>query len=181
MKKLILIALALIVSFTTIAQVTKVSSPTSVNPTEFIYEKDEFTDKETLTVKKGLVISNDGKKGLVLYPVFKKVDGIWTYNGFAGGSNVGTCFENDKIYILFEDGTKMDLTSWRKFNCKGDIGFDLYGTMREKLSQPIKGIKFQNGQDYSSFEKMLVEQNDKNYFVNVFNALDEYNKTKSSN
>lgn len=181
MKKLILIAFALIVSFTTTAQVTKVSNPTSVNPIEFIYEKDEFTDKEYLFVKKNLVVSNDGKKGILLYPSFKKINGTWTYNGLSGVSTVGNCFENDQIFILFEDGTKMDMTSWRDFNCKGDIGFDLYAKMRDNLSKPIKGIKFQNGRDYSSFEKMLTEPNDKNYFVNVFNALDEYNKTKSSN
>jgi hypothetical protein len=93
-----------------------------------------------------------------------------------GVSNIGNCFENDKIFILFEDGTKMEMTSWRDFNCKGDIGFDLHATMREKLSKPIKGIKFQNGRDYSSFEKMITDLNDKNYFVNVFSALDEYNK-----
>ena len=180
MKKIILFAVALIVSFTTTAQVTKVSNPTSVNPIEFIYEKDEFTDKEYLFVKKNLLVTNDGKKGFSLYPSFEKKDGIWVYDGIYGVSTVGNCFENDKIFILFEDGTKIEMTSWRDFNCDGDLGFDISASMREKLSKPIKGIKFQNGRDYSSFEKMFTLANDKNYFVNVFSALDDYNKTKSS-
>jgi hypothetical protein len=67
------------------------------------------------------------------------------------------------------------MVSWRDFNCKGGLGFDLYGKFREDLSKSIKAIKFVNGRGYESYEKVLTKSEDKNYFINVFKALDEYN------
>jgi len=164
MKKLLLIAMVL-VSFTSYGQ----------NPVKLKYEKDEFTGKEYLMTESNLLVSDDGKKGFIIYPRFKKENNKWEYSFIGGVSTVGTCFENDKIYIIFDDGSKFDMTSWRDFNCKGEIGFDLNGQYREILSKPIKGIKFQNGRDYSSFDKIFTNSNDKNYFINAFKALDAYN------
>ena len=175
-----MVAITLIASVSTFAQVKQVVNKTivSANPVKLIYEKDEFTGKEYLMTESDLLVTNDGKKGFKLYPRFKKEDNKWVYTGLSGASTVGNCFENDKIYIIFEDGTKFDMTSWRDFNCKGDLGFDLYGKFKEDLSKPMKGIKFQNGRDYSSFEKIFTNSNDKNYFINAFKALDEYNNKK---
>jgi hypothetical protein len=154
---------------------TLVSKAQSSNPIKLMYEKDQFTDKEYLMTESDLLVTNDGKKGFKIYPRFKKENGKWDYSFIGGVSTIGNCFENDKIYIIFEDGSKFDMISWRDFNCKGEIGFDLNGKFREDLSKPMKGIKFQNGRDYSSFEKIFTNPNDKNYFINIFKALDEYN------
>jgi hypothetical protein len=69
------------------------------------------------------------------------------------------------------------MTSWRDFNCKGNISFDLYGKYKDDLSKPMKGIKFQNGRDFTSFDKIFTSENDKNYFINAFKALDDYNSS----
>ena len=178
MKKVsmvLLFALVTIVSFGQVKQV--VNKTTSTNPVKLTYEKDEFTGKEYLMTETDLLVSDDGKKGFKIYPRFKKENGKWNYTGIGGVSTIGNCFENDKIYIIFEDGSKFDMTSWRDFNCKGDLGFDLYGKFREDLSKPMKGIKFQNGRDYSSFDKIFTNTNDKNYFINAFKALEEFNST----
>jgi hypothetical protein len=174
MKNTILLLLTITMfSVGAIAQIT--NSTPSTNPVELIYEKDEFTDKEYLWTKNDLLITQDGKKGFKLYPRFSKENGKWSYTGVSGVSTVGNCFENDKVYIIFEDGSKFDMTSWRKFNCDGDISFDLYGKFKDQLTKPIKGIKFQNGRTFESFEKIFTNPNDKNYFINAFKALDEYN------
>lgn len=180
MKKVILIAVMAIATLSSFAQVTQVVNKTTVsaNPVKLVYEKDAFSDKEYLYTESDFLVTNDGKKGFRIYPSFKKVDGVWTYSYIAGKATVGNCFENDKIYIIFEDGSKFDMTSWRDFNCKGEIGFDLYGKYREDLSKPIKAVKFVNGRSYDSMEKVLTNPNDKNYFINAFKALDEYNKKK---
>jgi len=171
-----LFALVTIVSFGQVHQVVnKTTSPT--NPVKLTYEKDEFTGKEYLMTESDLLVTNDGKKGFKIYPTFTKENGKWKYDGLSGKSTIGSCFENDKIYIIFEDGSKFDMTSWRDFNCKGDVGFDLYGKFKDDLSKTMKGIKFQNGRDYSSFDKIFTNVNDKNYFINAFKALDEYNST----
>lgn len=178
---ILMVAISLIAGLTSFGQAKQVSYTTTkpvtnVNPVKLTYEKDQFTEKEYLFTESDLLVTNDGKKGFKLYPSFRKKDGVWKYSSLAGVSTIGNCFENDKLYIIFEDGSKLDMVSWRDFNCKGDIGFDLYGAKREELSKPIKGIKFVNGRTYDSFEKMITDPNDKNYFINVFKALDEFNK-----
>jgi hypothetical protein len=167
-KSLTLIAMVL-VSLFTFAQ--------SENPIKLIYEKDEFTGKEFLSVEPSLLVSEDGVKGFRLYPVLRKEGDKWGYSTMGGVSTIGDCFENDKVFIIFEDGSKFSMTSWRAFNCKGDIGFDLYAKFRKELCKPMKAIRFQNARDYTTFEMTFTNQNDKNYFVNFFKALDEYNAT----
>ena len=151
----------------------------STNPVELTYFVDEFTGKEYLATRGGtdLLVSDDGKRGFLLYTDFRKENGKWVYNGLSVKSTVGSCFENDEVYIIFEDGSKFDMTSWGDFKCEGMLYFDLNGKFRDKLSKPMKGIKFVNGRDFSSFEKMFTDINDKNYFINAFKALDAYNST----
>jgi hypothetical protein len=167
-KSLTLIAMVL-VSLFAFAQ--------SENPIKLIYEKDEFTGKEYLQVEPTLLVSEDGKKGFNLFPILRKEGDKWAYSTMGGVSTIGDCFENDKVFIIFEDGSKFSMTSWRAFNCKGDIGFDLYAKFRKELCKPMKAIRFQNARDYTTFEMTFTNQNDKNYFINVFKALDEYNAT----
>lgn len=176
-----MVAIALIASVSSFAQAKQVSYTNSApkvattNPIKLVYEKDEFTGKEYLFIENDLLVTDDGKKGFKIYPSFKKTNGKWEYSYIGGKSTIGNCYENDKIYIIFEDDSKFDMTSWRDFNCKGDIGFDLYGKFRNDLSKPIKAIKFVNGRTYDSYSKVLTNTNDKNYFINAFKALDEYN------
>ena len=147
------------------------------NPINLIYEKDEFTGNEYLKVEPNLLVSEDGVKGFVLYPYLSRKGDKWVYTAIGGTSTIGGCFENDKIFIVFENGTTFNMTAWTKFNCKGSIGFDLYGKYRNELFKSMKAIRFQNGVNYNTFEMKFTEENDKNYFVNFFKALDEYNAT----
>jgi hypothetical protein len=146
------------------------------NPIKLTYSKDAFTDKESLRSEQKFMVSDDGgKNGFILYPAFEKDGGKWKYGYIGGVSTIGNCFENDKVYFIFDDGTKFEMISWRDFNCKGGLGFDLNGDYRNDLSKSIKAVKFVNGRSYDSYEKILTKSEDKNYFINVFKALDEYN------
>lgn len=177
MKQILVVAIALIATINSFGQAQQVVNKTSGNPVKLVYEKDEFSDKEYLMTDKDLLVSDDGKKGFILYPRFKKEKGEWVYSTIGGtAAQIGSCYENDKVEIIFEDGSKFQMVSWRDFNCKGDIGFDLYGKFREQLSKPMKAIRFTNGRTYDSFTKNLTSDFDKNYFINAFKALDEYNQ-----
>jgi len=84
--------------------------------------------------------------------------------------NIGGCSENTEIIILFTDSTKITLTSWNEFNCKGDAWFKLSKPDKEKLSTvKKKKIKVQNGRTYESYTHTLVEDND--YFIQLFYAV----------
>jgi hypothetical protein len=165
MKKVVLV-LAVLVSYVSYGQ----------NSIKLSYSKDAFTDKESLRVEQKFLVSDDsGKKGFILKPSFEKDGSKWKYAYTFGISTVGNCFENDKIYFIFDDGTKFEMKSWNDFNCKGNSSFDLYGAYRNELSKSIKAVKFVNGRSYDSFEKVLTKVEDKNYFINCFKALDDYN------
>lgn len=176
MKKLLVVAIALIATTVSYSQVKQVVNKTiNTNPVKLTYEKDEFTGKEYLMTEEDFLITDDGKNGFRIYPSFRKKNGVWEYSHISGKSTIGNCFENDKIYFIFEDDSKFEMISWRDFNCQGDIGFDLNGKFRENLSKPIKAVKFVNGRTYDSFTKVITNVNDKNYFINAFKAFDEYN------
>jgi len=182
MKKILVVAIALIATVSSFAQTSQVSYKTTSNPNPFKleYEKDEFTGKEYLLVLSQLLVSEDGKKGFYINPLVKKnTDGTWGYYTIAGKQvGVGNCNENDKLYIIFEDDTKLQMDGWRDFNCEGKLGFDLAGKQLEQLQKPIKAIKYQNGRTYDSYQKTLTNPNDKNYFINFYKALKEFNEKK---
>lgn len=90
--------------------------------------------------------------------------------------NIGSnCVENNEIVILFDDDTKITLTSWNKFNCDGNAWFNLETDEIEALSKlKIKKIKITNGSTFDSFTAMPKEK-DKSYFIELMQAA----KTKN--
>lgn len=179
-----MVAISLIAGLTSFGQAKQVSykstTPVKVVTTpvnKLKLDVDEFTGKETLYMEKDLTITNDGKKGFRIYPLLRKENGVWIYGTIAGkAAGVGSCYENEKLYFIFDDGSKLELESWRDFNCVGEIGFDLQGHYKDELNKSIKAIKLVNGRSYDSFEKVLTKPEEKNYFVNFFKQLESYNK-----
>jgi len=90
--------------------------------------------------------------------------------------NIGSnCVENNELVILFDDDTKITLTSWNKFNCDGNAWFNLEPNEIETLSKlKIKKIKITNGSTYDSFTSAPKEK-DKSYFIELMQAA----KTKN--
>ena len=148
------------------------------NPVKLIYEKDAFTGNEYLFTESDLLITNDGKSGFKIYPYFTKKDGKWEYSFISGKSTIGNCFENE-IYFIFDDDSKFEMSNAISPLQLKSFQVDLRGKFKQELSKPIKAIKFVNGRTYDSFTKTLNDVNDKNYFINCFKSLDEYNKSQS--
>jgi len=90
--------------------------------------------------------------------------------------NIGSnCVENNELVILFDDDTKITLTSWNKFNCDGNAWFNLEPNEIETLSKlKIKKIKITNGSTFDSFTSAPKEK-DKSYFIELMQAA----KTKN--
>ena len=78
-----------------------------------------------------------------------------------------SCVENSKLIILFEDGSKINLTAWNDFNCDNTNYFYLDIT---KYSSPIERIKFTHGKDYDSFTYTLSDKESR-YFIDINNAM----------
>jgi hypothetical protein len=139
------------------------------------HQYDEIEGKDYYGISKPLILMQ-GKEGFNINIFAKKIKGKIVYSGLAlNVQNVGSCHEEDILYVLFEDGTKEQFKQWNNFNCTGDVYLDLYHTQLEKFNKPIKGFKLVNGRTYDSYEKMLDNDDDKNWFVNVINAFKEQN------
>jgi len=161
MKKLLL-NLVLLVSLSTFSQ----------TPTAFVIEhcKDKMTDKEYYFAQRKLICANPEKtKGFTVIPNFKADNGQMVNNGFmCKNVNIGSCDENDTLIILFEDETKITLTSWNKFNCEGNAYFDFTDSQLKDLStKKVSTIRFSNGRSYESLTVVLKEDQ-KDYFIRAY-------------
>ena len=161
MKKLLL-NLVLLVSLSAFSQ----------TPTAFVIEhcKDKMTDKEYYFAQRKLICANPEKtKGFTVIPNFKADNGQMVNNGFmCKNVNIGSCDENDTLIILFEDETKITLTSWNKFNCEGNAYFDITDSQLKDLStKKVSTIRFSNGRSYESLTVVLKEDQ-KDYFIRAY-------------
>ena len=141
---------------------------------------DKMEDVEYLEPNWNLIaIKNpQTKQGFWIRPSFKKKeDGLWYYDGLVGMANkVGYCHEEDYLIILFEDSSKVRVDMWNRFNCSGDIYLDWDKSIVNELKiKPIKSMRLVNGRSFDSYDITYTKKEDKNYFINVFKALDEYN------
>lgn len=128
--------------------------------------KDVMTDKEYAFFKQKLVCSNDNKTGFVVRISLNMNNSVAEYNGFTIKSvGIGGCVENSSVIFLFEDSTKLSLTSWNDFNCDGMSYFDIRKNSFDELSsKKIKAIRFTNGRTHDSYTYILNEK-ERGYFI----------------
>jgi hypothetical protein len=161
MKKLLL-NFVLLISLSAFSQTT----------TPFIIEhcKDKMTDKEYFFSQKKLICANPEKtKGFTITPSFRADDGTMINNGFiCKNVNIGSCDEKDNLIILFEDDSKISLTSWNKFNCEGTVYFNLTDSdLKELSTKKMSSIRFSNGYSYESLTSVL-KQDQKDFFIRAY-------------
>lgn len=140
--------------------------------TPFIIEHciDKMTDKEYYFAKKKLICANESKtRGFTIIPDFRSTGGAYVNSGFSCRNvGIGTCDENDELIILFDDDSKITLTSWNKFNCEGNAYFRLSDEELADLStKKINSIRFMNGRSYDSLTTTL-KADQKDYFIRAY-------------
>lgn len=161
MKKTILSVTALL-TFSAYCQTTK----------PFVIEHciDKMTDREYYLASKNFVGSNAQKtQGFVITPNFKKEnDKIEQNNLILENIGIGNCDEKDDLIFLFEDDTKITITSWNKFNCDGKAYFNLSEDELENLkSKNILAIRFVNGYSSESLTYNLKKE-ERGFFINLY-------------
>ena len=161
MKKTILSVTALL-TFSAYSQTTK----------PFVIEHciDKMTDKEYYLASKNFIGSNTQKtQGFIITPNFRKEnDKIEQSNLILENIGIGNCDEKDNLIFLFDDDTKITITSWNKFNCDGKAYFTLSEDDLEMLkSKNISAIRFVNGYSFESLTYNLKKE-EKGFFINVY-------------
>jgi hypothetical protein len=87
--------------------------------------------------------------------------------------NIGNCVENNTLIIMFEDTSKIFLTSWNKFNCEGNAWFKLEESDIKMLStKKLLKIKITNGRSFESMT-MTVPDIKKDFFIQLFYAVEK--------
>lgn len=160
MKKLTTTVSIVLLALSSFAQLT-------INET-----KDDMTDKVSYSISEGLVCANiEQTLGFRIDPnITIKKDKKVVENLIITMVGLESCNENNTLIILFENGDKITLTSWNKFNCKGTSYFSLTPSTIEKLKDnEISKIRLTNGKSYKSFTSELTY---KNYFIELISLLD---------
>jgi len=141
----------------------------SQNDSVYIQKQvDEMTDKSYAFASRRIVcIDEVNKRGFNVSFFMDVVNGKCSTSDLQVKTvRIGTCNENNTIVFLFEDGTKLSLKSWNKFNCDGDSWFRVTDNEKERLSTiKIKKIMVQNGRSYESYTHELKE--DQDYFIQL--------------
>jgi hypothetical protein len=166
MKK-VLLSLALAMSVGTFAQSTNVQEVS--DSVYIINEVDEMSGKKYSSVNLNLVVYNESKtKGFKITPYVKennvKMLVIKAVN-FSG------CNENDELIFLFENGERLVMKSWNKFNCEGKAYYNLDKDQINLLnSNKITKIRFTSGKSY---DNVTGEPSMADYFIKLFAHIEE--------
>lgn len=132
--------------------------------------KDEMTDKISYSASKNIICTeDDGKKGFSLSAFIEQDLSINDLKVKMVG--IGSCVEKNTIIILFEDDSKLNLTCWNEFNCKGNAWFKIKKADIDLLSsKKIKKVRVQNGRSFESFTSE-IEPKDQDFFIHLFRML----------
>lgn len=83
------------------------------------FSTDKVTGNKTQVSKETLMISKDGKKGILIYAIRSK-GLILSMQAYGASSCID---EKAKVNVLFRDGSRLELLNDGKFNCDKDFTF----------------------------------------------------------
>lgn len=125
-------------------------------------------------VDEQVIIANKEKdKGFKYSPSVDMKNGALECGGILTTMvNIGNCVENNTLIFLLDDGSKVMLKSWNKFNCDGDAWFNISKDEMNLLREhKVVKAQMQNGYSYESFQSD-VPVSDQDYFIRFFADVD---------
>lgn len=135
---------------------------------------DEFSDKKNYLVEDRVITSlpDDKDKGVIWDVYFKegKKGNVEINSLMLSVFGLGCIEKGSELYIIFEDGEKIKLTNWNKFNCKGNFWCSYEDDLNTKK---IKKVKITNKNNYESYVFDVSGKELSDFFVNVYNDLIE--------
>ena len=142
---------------------------------------DEFTGDCYYFADRNIVVHNSSKtQGFSIRFMFEQNNDKANITGmYSKMVGIGNCVENNTIYFIFEDGSKLNFVSFNKFNCEGDAFFhigkqdlDIFRTKK------ISKVKISNGYSYESFSAD-VDSADKSFLMEIVKLADQNLTTKA--
>lgn len=137
---------------------------------------DEMTDKVEYYASHVFVSSNDDNtQGFTIEAVLETEKGkLYATGWIVKIYNIGDCNEDNEIILLFEDGSKVNVSSFNQFKCKNVAFFNPSMTQEAMIStKKIKKVRFTNGYTYDSYTGVPVNPN---FFIDLYDALETFNQ-----
>jgi len=172
MKKLYVFCIFIFVLFTI-----------KVNAQEIRYSVNDMTDQITYTFydslgKPTLLISEDGDEGFLLMPHFRESLNTTLATSLTFRTISATlildglnCVEGGKLIIRFENGERITLDNFARFNCDGSFFFSVKEEYRENLfNEKIDRIMIQDGRSHRSYTHTPENPN---FFVELGLAINK--------
>ncbi len=135
--------------------------------------EDKMTGKKTTAAKGTIIVSSDGgKKGFGII-LMQSSSGFLIVSIQAVGA--GSCIDQgNKINILFTDGTRLELSSDGKFNCKGNATLyfgDVFGKNKQLEELKTKKIQTMRVWTSESYVEQDFTEDNRNEFFHTINCL----------
>lgn len=156
---------------------TEVIETTSENNIHIIKKIDDMTDGVYYYISEKLVCqAEDKKKGFsIAYSIDGEKDNEIKVDGLILKVIGLGCLEKVKILFLFQDDTKLTVTNWNKFNCKGTAWFNVREDVVSQLnSKKIKKVRVQNGHNFKSYTHEL-DSEQSIYMIDSYNSIKDKN------
>ena len=157
-------------------------SQTESESTMICQSIDEFTDKKTVMGNSSVILYKDGgdmkSEGMIvdLFLSSEKNGKIKKSSLYVKVVGIEGCVDKGStLDVIFENGEKTQLVSWKKFNCDG---INYFTITKENLfkNNNIKGVKYTNKRNYQS---MIVKENmnedGKSYIKNMLLEIEKIN------
>jgi hypothetical protein len=125
-------------------------------------------------VSENVIVTNaEKKKGFTFSPSVDLRNGQLVCTGIISQMvNIGSCCENNSLILLLDDGSKIMIKSWNKFNCEGDAWFSLSKDEIQLLREhKMVKAQMQNGYSYESFQNDISVDN-QDYFMRFLQDVD---------
>ena len=137
---------------------------------------DEFEDTKSYSVNTRVVtdLPDDKTKGIVWDVYFKedKKGNVKMDNLMLSVIGLSCIEQGSELFVIFEDGEKITLTNWNKFNCDDNW----WSVFNDKLfTTKIKKVKFTNKQNYKSYIFDVSGKELSDFFINLHNDVNEGN------
>lgn len=162
MKKIFLTLAAFAVTSLVSAQLHIIGDCTDLSGKCIYYVSDEV-----------IIANKEKNKGFKYHPSVEMKNGVLECAGILTTMvNIGGCVENNSLIFLLDDGSKVMLKSWNKFNCDGDAWFFLSKDEMNLLREhKVVKAQMQNGYSYESFQND-VPLSEQDYFIRFFAEID---------
>lgn len=142
----------------------KEASPTVLGCADVIIDQtDIVTGNKTRSTKEGIIVSKDGKNGFGIH-LFQGTGKALIFSATVVGA--GPCIDdNNKMNVLFRDGTRIELLHEGDFNCEGSFTLYLGGAFGKKremeyfMTREVKIMRIWTSKSY--VEEELTSDNSK--------------------